>query len=209
MFDDLIVHGVFREDMTELPPMRAKAYEYWMAGNGLFLRAANQHVSALVPLAHATVRGLGRLQQKIRLRHSRLPGRLLRAIVDNARKHDGEQMYLVVPSGVRRFRLVRPRQIATPTSVVYESDEYQFSLLDLHSHGRMRAFFSGTDDGDDVGLRFYGVLGKAYSPKPEMRLRLGIHGHRVHVPVSLLFTRCDAVKDLYGRANQFEFRNGG
>ena len=39
------------------------------------------------------------------------------------------------------------------------------------------AFFSATDDRDEQGFRIYGVAGRLYTPRPELRLRVGVYGH--------------------------------
>ena len=41
-----------------LPPMRAWMMEYWLAGNGVFVRAARQGLSACVRVANCAIAGL-------------------------------------------------------------------------------------------------------------------------------------------------------
>lgn len=35
---------------TDLPPITGKMMEYWVAGNGMFIRAARQGLSACLPI---------------------------------------------------------------------------------------------------------------------------------------------------------------
>jgi hypothetical protein len=52
----------------------------------------------------------------------------------------------------------------------------------------MPAFFSATDDGDELGGRFYAVMGRLERANPEIALRLGIYGHWLNnVPALTLF----------------------
>lgn len=56
-----------------------------------------------------------------------------------------------------------PLQSITGASVNYsreiELDHKFICAVDIHSHDSMSAFFSGTDDGDEIEPRFYAVLG--------------------------------------------------
>lgn len=202
MFENMIKYYMRRKD-GPLPPMQAKAYEYWLASNGLFLRAENAHVHALIRIAPVQVRGLQPLMHQVRLKRGRIPGTLLSTLVRDMASRQGEQMYYVTVTEEERYRLMRPPQVGNAASVVYDSAGYQPAILDVHSHANMRAFFSATDHADDVGFRFYGVIGNVYKA-PEMRLRLGVHGYWAPVPVATLFSNADAVLDLHGKNN-----NGG
>jgi len=49
-------------------------------------------------------------------------------------------------------------------------------VLDLHSHGQMRAGFSAQDDEDDLGLKLYGVVG-SLDTVPVVKFRVGVYGY--------------------------------
>lgn len=51
--------------------------------------------------------------------------------------------------------------------------------VDLHTHGRSRAFFSKTDDDDDVGVRVCGVFGNLDRATPSACFRLIVNGVKV------------------------------
>jgi hypothetical protein len=70
MFTNLVTYAIHRQ--TPLPANNALAYPYVMAGNGVFLRAENRFVSAIVPVARCQIRGLAPLEQQIKLKISRL-----------------------------------------------------------------------------------------------------------------------------------------
>lgn len=48
-------------------------------------------------------------------------------------------------------------------------------VADIHSHGSMSAFFSGTDDADEKtqGVRIFGVIGNIMDKRPSMKWRIG------------------------------------
>lgn len=49
-------------------------------------------------------------------------------------------------------------------------------VVDIHSHGSMSAFFSGTDDTNDRRhIYFSGVIGKVNTPRPEMTFRFNMY----------------------------------
>jgi PRTRC genetic system protein A len=188
MFDNLVTYLVHKTD--PLPPNDAQAYQYVLAANGLFLRAETRFWRACLPLARRQVRGLQPLRPYFELKVSRLPVSLLCEVVSDARRQrrgDGlnEALYQFRHDG-RRIRVIRPAQRATPGSVQSEQACSPDTILELHSHGNMEAFWSATDDRDEQGACLYGVIGRLDS-RPEMLLRLGIYGYRFPLPLSLLF----------------------
>jgi PRTRC genetic system protein A len=54
--------------------------------------------------------------------------------------------------------------------------------VDLHSHGRLGAFWSADDDRDDNGVRVCGVFGNVDRATPTARFRLVLNGHYVPLP---------------------------
>ena len=69
-------------------------------------------------------------------------------------------------------------------------------ICDLHSHGNMSAFWSATDDADEQGSQLYAVIGKL-DTEPEIRLRLGVYGYWLPLPVTAVFTANGPFQDLY------------
>jgi len=196
-FDNLIHYHVYRGGA--LPPLTARAYDYVLAGNGLFKRARSAHITAVIPVATARVAGLPELSQVFRVRPGRIPGRALHIILDDARRHaqaGREQLYQFCVDA-QRIRLVRPSQKATSAKVRYKLDGDQRDLLcDIHSHHTMRALFSSTDDGDELAFRFYAVIGNLLR-KPEILLRLGVYGDFAYLPATALFTDLGPFVDCF------------
>jgi PRTRC genetic system protein A len=77
-----------------------------------------------------------------------------------------------------------PEQEVTTTSVRYNFDNQDprtllktvTKVFDIHSHNTMAAFFSGTDDGDEKGKQFYGVIGTIGKDNHTEKFRIGING---------------------------------
>lgn len=204
MFDNLVTYHVHQSD--HLPANNALAYQYVLAGNGLFIRAETHFFEAILPVAPCTVRGLMPLRHHFRLKVPRIPARLLDTILADARRArrpDGglnEVLYQFHHHG-QTVQVKKPTQQATATSVLATGmDDAAIDdasiISDLHSHGNMRAFFSRTDDDDEQATKAYVVIGKL-DTEPEIRLRVGVYGYWQPLPVTAVFTGTGSFKDLY------------
>jgi len=201
MFNNLVTYHILHSD--DLPAYDAIGYQYLMAGNGLFIRTQTRFFTAIVPVNRAIVRGLPLLKGQFQLHVPKLPESLLTAVFADARlaRHsDGglnEVLYQFHHDG-QTVQLKKPPQEATAVSVtssISNSTEKNI-LCDLHSHGNMDAFWSETDDMDEQNGRLYAVVGKLDSDKPEMRLRVGVYGNWMSLPVSALFADTAYPTDL-------------
>jgi PRTRC genetic system protein A len=212
MFHDLVEYHVYRGVER---PISARAYDYILAGNGLFKRAHSRYVQARIPLVTVRVAGLPDLEPAIELNiwPGRGPGRLLYPILADARKHaqnGHEQMYHVrlirTPDGLR-WRVMVPGQRAGAGRIEYQVGDEANIVCDLHSHHRLGAFFSGTDDRDEVGFRFYAVVGRVLD-RPEISLRLGMYGDFCYLPIVALFTNPGPFADRFHDDREKESNDG-
>lgn len=149
-------------------------YSYVLAGNGLFLKAEKPGLKATVPLAHSEVRGLVPLATEVKLTYGLIPGEIWRRILDDFMSTLSLERYLCLRWD-GSYRLAAPPQESGKASVSYEP--MRGILLDAHSHNRMEAFFSATDDADDQGFRISMVVGRLDTLEPQVALRLSIYGY--------------------------------
>jgi PRTRC genetic system protein A len=165
-----------------LPPVKYH-YDYVLAEQGLLKRLDTPLVTAerlLAPVG-TSLPGL-RLQAYplagVRLKVPRIPGRLLAKVYrDACRDLSLEVLYHFKHTPTRGWWVERAELThQSAVRLTYLADP-QHLALDLHSHHRMEAFFSDTDDADEQGARFYAVIGRLDTPRPELALRLGMHGH--------------------------------
>ena len=84
MFNNLVTYHVHKHD--HLPGNDALAYQYILAGNGVFVRAETRFFTALLPVMACTVRGLKPLFHSFQLHVPRMPTRLLDTILSDARR---------------------------------------------------------------------------------------------------------------------------
>ncbi len=203
MIDKLVTYHIHNRD--PLPANDALAYQYVLAGNGVFIRAETRFFTALLSVTACTVRGLPSLRPQFQLLVPRIPARLLDAILADARRARrpdnglNEVLYQFHHHG-RAVQVKKPAQHTTPTSmatsVTTAVADAASIICDLHSHGNIRAFFSQTDNTDEQGARLYAVIGRLDS-EPEMRLRVGVYGYWLELPLTAVFTNNGPFKDLY------------
>lgn len=177
-----------------LPLMGEAMYQYVVAANGLFIRAEDSRIEACVMIAPARLHGLAEIEPYARLKVEHVPGVWLWSILRSAITHmPNEAMYQFSRSG-QAWRCLMPAQSRTPTAVMFNEDGQ--SVIDLHSHNSMPAFFSATDDGDEGGLRFYAVIGRL-DAQPEIRVRAGVYGHHWDVPAEMVFDGLGPFTEVY------------
>lgn len=199
MLNNLVTYHIHQRN--PLPVNDALAYQYVLAGNGIFIRAETPFFEAHIPITTCTVRGLERLEPHFRLKVPRIPASLLTRILTdarNVRRPDGglnEAFYQFHHQG-QAVQVKKPGQQVTGSSVLAPGSREDDIICDLHTHGNMSAYWSQTDDKDEQGAQLYAVVGKLDST-PEIRLRLGLYGYWLALPVTAVFTSSSPFKDLY------------
>ncbi|MCB0031209.1 MAG: Mov34/MPN/PAD-1 family protein [Anaerolineales bacterium] len=173
----------------EAPPAEplAAGYDYILAGNGLFLRAANRFFALTQCIAPATVRGLVPLEPSFELKVPCLPAALLTTVLAHARTQGQREILYYVRHDGQKCRLTVPAQHRSATHILSSGGGGDDILLEIHSHHAMPAFWSETDNQDELGFRAYMVLGRIFGNRPELRLRIGVYGYHFELPVSALF----------------------
>ena len=150
-------------------------YDYVLGSGGLYVQSESANLTARVLIAPAEVRGLGPVSEKLQLTHGPIPTHVFAlGLTWMLAAPDTERFFAVGWDG-DAYRLVVPPQEGTGSSLTYRPPAGV--IAEFHSHGRHRAFFSATDDGDEQGFRVYGVVGRLDTAQPELTLRLGIYGH--------------------------------
>ena len=180
-----------------LPSRSGQAYDYVLAGDGLYLSTANEWLELRVPVARCSVRGLQPIYAACTLRQGRLPMTIWDEILHCLRlahtagtevltgvRHEGEAYHLVVP-----------HQIVAPLAVHYAPQDDL--LLELHSHRDGAAQFSAIDTADEQRLRIYGVVGQLDLVRPAVALRAGAYGYFLPVSWTSVFDGdCTCVDDV-------------
>ena len=160
-------------------------YDYVLGSGGVYVQSESAHLTARVPVAPGTVRGLAPVAEKVQLAHGHIPARLFEVgLLWFQDTPDTERFFAVRWDG-DAYRLVVPPQAGTASSLAYRPPAGV--VAEFHSHGGSRAFFSATDDRDEQGFRIYGVAGRLDATQPELSLRVGVYGHFAPVSWSQVF----------------------
>lgn len=152
-------------------PLRAPGSRLLLTADGLHLEACNG--------VYHSVQSLAELNTDIALPYGSVPcgittldpvtAEKLPALVKEFERvaraaSPVEAIMLVVKAPGRPARCIHPERNATPGRVTYDDVAHmepgEEVILDIHSHGSTRAFFSTEDDADD--RRFRGSLKRCY-----------------------------------------------
>jgi PRTRC genetic system protein A len=152
-------------------------YDYVLAAGGLYLRAANPLIEASICIAPTEVRGLDTVDEFVRLIHGKIPMEIYNISKVIALEHPDKECYVAVtwnPHTQHYYPQILSATEATAGHVTYNT--WPNTVMDIHSHGQMPAFFSGQDTADEQGFKLSLVLGKV-DTAIEYKLRLGIFGY--------------------------------
>ena len=121
----------------------------------------------------------------------KIPRRILNEamhfFMENKEREAACQLFYTREDG---YSIYYPEQRCTVTSVSFKRD-YALEctktlVMDMHSHGRIQAFFSGQDDRDEKGTRLFLVAGNLYD-EPQVLVRAGITGRFVDLDIRDIF----------------------
>lgn len=180
-------------------------YEYVFAENGVFLRARRDLMGVCMPIAPCMIRGLAPLTPCLDLETSRVPKEMVNRMFAHAcgacvRERGAVEVlfHLCWNEDQKSWELAIPDQEATAVSVRPKqsgpNSSYERALIELHSHHRMRPYFSPTDDKDESGIRLYAVIGRICT-RPTIRLRVGVYQHFWEIPATWVFDLPAHIRD--------------
>jgi len=158
-------------------------YDYIIGSNGIFIEAESPLITARIPVAECNIRGLAPVEQKISLLYGSIPQRFFDLALDLFLTDIHSEHYVAV-IGDAGYRFHIPVQDKSAGKVVYEAESSV--ILELHSHGEGSARFSGTDNKDETGFKFYGVVGRL-GATPMVKLRIGAYGYFQELPWNAVF----------------------
>jgi len=149
-------------------------FDYIVGSNGLFIRAENRFINATVCVGAAQVRGLQPVRPLVVLKQGKIPWAIYHSAISHMMAEALHEQYLAV-TWQDGYRLIYPQQVGDAASCLYE--RVSDTVMELHSHGMMRSFFSGVDNRDELGFQIYAVVGNLDMLIPEVKVRIGIHGY--------------------------------
>lgn len=189
-------------------PRPESLYDYVLDQAGVVKRVESRYASAdkcLITFPETNRESLTGLQlaryplEPVQPKFPRIPGRLLLDLLADARQNlSREVMYHLRYHPTTGWRVTRPDQRGHWSRVGYDEQDQHDIMLEIHSHNTLPAFFSTTDDRDEQGGRFYGVIGKLDQERPQLVLRLGLYGHWIpNIPGLTLFDDLGPCEEVY------------
>ncbi|MGH9948623.1 MAG: Mov34/MPN/PAD-1 family protein [Pyrinomonadaceae bacterium] len=188
----------------EHDPIEAALYEYFLAGNGLFLRAERREFSVSLPLSLQKVSGLPNASIGVSWKRPRICESLWRGILQHARNKDAsaefkEEVYLIYWDNVLaawQWKAAGRNSSSMATIADDSLPEYSECCIELHTHPPGANQFSAADDRDERGkFRIFAILIDVHD-KPKIRFRCGVYEHLVPIPAVWVGKMPDGIIDL-------------
>ncbi|WP_420475195.1 PRTRC system protein A [Noviherbaspirillum sp. ST9] len=156
-----------------------------IAANGVFVQVKLDWLDCMLRIAElpaAPPLPYGTVKTRIAFAFGAIPVCLLEAFVAAGRMRLPNEIAggLIYSrrSGTLRLQVYDALQ-ASPDGIAFRMpplDEDESIAIDLHTHGRSRAFWSPIDNGDDRGIKVAGVFGHLHRDKPSAAFRLAVNG---------------------------------
>ena len=182
---------LFASDQSITAPL----YEIVIAQNGVFKRARRLEMTAAVELSAFAVKIPELAIEKARIELiEKIPAGVFAEILAHARNSTDaasftENLYAVCRDarngGYIWSEISRTRSFG---STIARDDDaaYRNAVLEIHTHPPGCREFSTSDDADESGkFRLFGILVDIHSPKPSIRLRVGIYDSFWEIPFEL------------------------
>lgn len=150
-----------------------QGYNYIFAKNGVFIYSDNGFISARIPIAQCEVRGLAEEYPMAILNKGKIPGSLFDLAYSNIMANKGKETYFAI-TWDNGYHLWKTLQEGLEAHVEYTARVN--TIMDIHSHPNMRAFFSHGDDKDEQGFRLSCIVGYP-DGSPEVSVRVGVYGN--------------------------------
>lgn len=174
-----------------LPPLSAVMKEFWLAGNGVFVRAERQGLCGCIPIALCTIPGLAALDPNVQMEYPKVSNSIVSTMLSAAQAQGKKEILFYLSFVDSNWQLDIPEQVASPTSVkplvTSLGSPYETALIEVHSHHFLNAQFSLTDDLEESGkFRIFAVLGEIFT-RPTINVRVGIYSHFWQIPANWVF----------------------
>lgn len=179
----------------ELDPIQGAGHRFLAARDGLWLDIKREWLELRIPLARQQMVAMpyGILDSKIEFLFGKLPTALIQAFVTKAKQVAPDECagWIVWNALQGDFRLLMLENISAGLAHVTfhrpELEDHEHLVIDIHSHGKLKAFFSEEDNLDDAGeVKISVVVGNLDQEEQTIRARLCAMGMFVTLPAPSL-----------------------
>ena len=176
---------------SDLVELSEPGHRLLMAANGVWLEACRAWLYVRLPVALPPIVPVpyGTLREEMRFMFGKLPKSMVSQFIEEATiRCPNECAAWVVwnqQTGAWRLQMLEETSVGhahvNVNLPVLGEDEHM--VMDLHSHGKLHAFFSGEDNGDDQGdCKIAGVIGNLDQDTVTAAFRLCVNGVFVPLP---------------------------
>jgi len=170
---------------TAFKELETNGHRILMANNGVWLESLREWLYARVMIAQPLPMSVpyGDVTRELRLKFGKLPLHMVHFFIDEARKRTPNECAAWIIwneiTGVWRLHMLHELSsdadhVNMILPILEESDHL---VIDIHSHGNCRAFFSDTDNKDDMGAtKISGVIGNLDQTNVTAKFRLCVNG---------------------------------
>ncbi|PMB50112.1 hypothetical protein CEN40_02905 [Fischerella thermalis CCMEE 5205] len=185
---------------NNLPPYSQKLQEYWLAGNGVFVRSHRRELEVCLQTTQTHVAGLQPLEPYFRLTVPKVPSQVITDIINAASINTYQEILFYLGVENNQWWCHTPLQTASEAHVVsLESSlkkSYTDAVVEIHSHGNLSAYPSITDNQEEKGkFRVFAIIG-TLNTTPTVYTRIGIYNHFFQINPNLIFELPPQVKCL-------------
>lgn len=176
---------------SELEELATPGNRILMAANGVWLEVCRAWMYARVQIANPSIIPVpyGDVTKEMRFSFGKLPRVMVAQFIEHARARSPNECAALVVWNQRtaEWKLMMLEETSVGPGHVnvnlptLEEDEH--IVMDLHSHGLTKAFFSRTDNKDDRGAtKIAGVIGNLNKPEVTASFRLCANGVFLPLP---------------------------
>lgn len=170
----------------ELQPPLLGQVRYLAAHDGIYVEGLSHAVHACLRISPKLTLPYGPVRPFARLVNGSIPTALLEAAGERASQCLPHEWGGVIVWTGQQYELVEPPAISRSGGhITYDASgiDKLSVAVDVHSHGASNAFFSATDDQDDLlmpSTAFYAMVLGRCTPQPRERVqRIIVHGYAV------------------------------
>jgi hypothetical protein len=153
---------------------------------------------SIVCESHTHIAGLAQIQPYFKLNVPKVPASIIADIINAARINPHQEILFYLGVANSQWWCHTPAQEASSTHVRWAKPRqgrslentnlrYSQTLVEIHSHGCMRAIPSNQDNQEESGkFRIFGIIGTV-DKKPTIYTRVGAYNHFLQIDPNLIF----------------------
>ncbi len=169
-----------------LPPLEVGKKRFIIAEDGFYIEGKTHGIHVLLKYADVPARlPYGRVKTHITFAFGKIPFNLINAFMTGAVNACPNEHAAVICINEQRngYKVVTPTvESASAGHITYRTNDIDYDdiVLDIHSHGQGKAYFSPVDDLSDTHIRLSSVFGRCQRiDTMTVCTRISIHGHRI------------------------------